>query len=87
MSKFIVLPNQTIFDIALQESGSIESVFEIMKTNSLGSLLVVPLSELQTPSISNKKVNEYYLKHNIRPASTLKKRKKSFNKSFNISFS
>lgn len=87
MSKITVLKNQTIFDVALQQSGSIESVFEMMKINSMSNLLVAPFSQIVPPGVLNQKVIDYYKIKSIVPASALKKRNKSFNKSFNSSFS
>jgi hypothetical protein len=63
---------QTAFDIALQTMGSIEGIVEIMKLNSSlrmdaeiepGTLLFLPDKPV------NKRVVDYYEKHNLTPVS------------------
>jgi hypothetical protein len=63
--------NQTIFDIALQELGSIEAVFDIMAANSFlrpdktiaeGQIIYIPL-EIIRPAIV-----DYYQRNGIYPA-------------------
>ena len=63
--------NQTLFDIALQEMGSIEGVFELLAANPSLALdaNIAPLTELNIPgAIINRQVTDYYSKNNIKPA-------------------
>ncbi len=67
--KVKVLHNQTIFDIALQHTGSIESAFEILINNNKNVIEVIQNEELNISEIVNKKIQEYYLAKSITIAS------------------
>jgi hypothetical protein len=70
------LHNQSLLDIALQHTGSIESVFEFAEANSLnitddvqaGKTLVLP-----TEAFSNKDILNYYTSKNLQPATAFSK--------------
>jgi len=71
MKKIKVLNNQSLFDIAVQEYGTVEAVFELAMANGLGITdelnagqeLVVPESDFTAPEIV-----EYYKKNGLHPA-------------------
>lgn len=68
--KVIVLPNQTLSDIAIQEYGAIEAVFLLAQTNDISptSSLIVGAS-LECPDrVYNRSVQDYCKKNNVSPA-------------------
>lgn len=71
--QILVKPNQTIWDVALNEFGSIEGVFEILKANDSLESLNEDLSVGQELKIVNVVLNdtvlEYYKSKNIASAS------------------
>ena len=71
MSKVTTYADQSVFDIALQEYGSVEGVFDILGANA-GLQLdshIAPGTLLQLPGIPVKQaVVDYYKKNNIKPA-------------------
>ena len=66
-----VLHNQSLLDLALQHTGTIESAFEIAEANALnitddvvaGKALVLPAE-----SFTNKDILAYYTAKNLQPA-------------------
>ncbi len=69
-----VKPNQTLFDIALKEHGSIESVFDVLDNNTqlqnLNSTINVSQElNINSKAIPVKEVIDYYDSRNIEPAS------------------
>ncbi|WP_311334970.1 hypothetical protein [Capnocytophaga sputigena] len=70
------LHNQSLLDLALQHTGTIESIFEFAEANSLnitddvwvGNTLVLPAEVF-----SNKDILAYYTAKNIQPATALTK--------------
>jgi len=68
--KILMLPTQSLFDICLQETGTIESLFEILNANSLTDIDVENLM-LSIPSSvkTNKNVLNYFKNNSIKPAS------------------
>jgi len=61
--------NQSLFDIALQSSGSVEAAFDMSLLNSIGITDdIVPGTELSPTDILNKEIAAYYLAKNIQPA-------------------
>ena len=71
--KITVLHNQSLLDIAIQEYGTIEAVFELALANGLGIIdeLIVG-SKLTTPVvlIDNKDIIVYYKENTIIPVSS-----------------
>jgi hypothetical protein len=66
-----VLHNQSLLDLALQHTGTIESIFELAEANALnitddiqaGKILILP-----TEAFTNKDILAYYMAKNIQPA-------------------
>jgi hypothetical protein len=85
MNKQVAI-NQTIWDVALQHTGSIESVFEIMESNNLTSFEIAENSVLNIPNIKVPKLVEYFNVNTIVIASKTQSNHTSFNNSFNFSF-
>lgn len=73
MSKrVIVQPNQTLFDVSLQEYGSIEGAVLLMEANNLDGVTaeLTDGQELIVPDeVLNEQVKEYYQDNQIVPAS------------------
>jgi len=72
--KILVKPNQTIFDIALKQHGSIESVFDVLENNTelqnLNSNINVSQElNIDSENVSNKEVTDYYDSRGVDPAS------------------
>nr|DAT23176.1 MAG TPA: hypothetical protein [Bacteriophage sp.]DAT98756.1 MAG TPA: hypothetical protein [Caudoviricetes sp.]DAX96390.1 MAG TPA: hypothetical protein [Caudoviricetes sp.] len=70
------LHNQSLLDIALQHTGTIESVFEFAEANAInitddvqaGKTLVLPAE-----AFSNKDILNYYIAKNLQPATAFSK--------------
>ena len=70
------LHNQSLLDLALQHTGTIESVFEFAEANTLnitddvqaGKTLVLPAE-----AFSNKDILNYYTAKNLQPATAFSK--------------
>ena len=71
-----VLHNQSLLDLALQHSGTIESIFELAEANTLnisddvvaGKTLVLPAE-----AFTNKDILGYYTAKNLQPATAFSK--------------
>lgn len=71
-----VLHNQSLLDLALQHTGTIESIFELAEANTLnisddvvaGKTLVLP-----TEAFTNKDILAYYTAKNLQPATAFTK--------------
>ena len=71
-----VLHNQSLLDIALQHTGTIESVFEFAEANAInitddvqaGKTLVLPAE-----AFTNKDILGYYTAKNLQPATAFSK--------------
>ena len=71
-----VLHNQSLLDLALQHTGTIESVFQFAEANSLnitddivaGKTLVLPAE-----AFNNKDILAYYTAKNLQPATAFSK--------------
>lgn len=70
MSKDVrVSYNQSLFDISVQECGSIEAVFDISKQNGLSITdVLIPGTSIKLPETINKPVHEYYKTHGLNPS-------------------
>ena len=70
------LHNQSLLDLALQHTGTIESVFEFAEANAInitddvqaGKTLVLPAE-----AFSNKDILNYYIAKNLQPATAFSK--------------
>ena len=81
MKTIIALNNQSLFDIAIQEYGTIEAVFDLAMANNLGitylltagQVLVIPSVSIITgkPVITNTEILGYYKKNDIKPATSM----------------
>lgn len=65
----IVLDGQSLFDIAVQESGSVEAAFALSVTNNISiSGEVSANTLLENAPIQNKQFVEYYKLKRLKPA-------------------
>lgn len=74
MKTVIALQDQTLFDIALQEMGSIEGVFDILASNAflrLDMAIAAGTKILVPETVINASVVDYYTRNNIKPVSGL----------------
>ena len=63
------LAGQSLVDIAVQELGSVEGVFELAKLNGISVTDdLIPGQELTLPIISNIPIANYYANKGIKPA-------------------
>ncbi len=73
MKTVTVLNNQSLWDIAIQEYGTVEAVFELAQANGLsvtdtltaGQVLNVPEVD---PALTQPEIVDYYRRNGIRPA-------------------
>jgi hypothetical protein len=65
----IVLDGQSLFDIAIQESGSVEVAFALSVTNNISISGEVPANtSLENAPVQNKQFAEYYKLKKLKPA-------------------
>jgi len=62
---------QSVFDIAIQCCGSIESALEIAAVNGISITDTIVARELQTPEMVSKKVADYYAINALQPATDI----------------
>ncbi len=78
--KFIVLHNQSLFDVALQHTGTIESIFELATANGISITddlaAGTPLSLGEGQGERNKDILNYYQAKNIQPATAFSQKDK-----------
>ena len=70
------LHNQSLLDLALQHTGTIESVFELAKDNDLNITDDVQAGKtlvLSSEAFTNKDILAYYTAKNIQPATAFSK--------------
>jgi len=78
---------QNIFDVALEQYGSIEGALLLIKDNQLGGWKVSEGQMLKVQGdVIDKKVKGYYLDNKIKPATAIIKQGNSFSQSFDESF-
>ena len=66
-----VLQGQTIFDIAIQELGSVEGAFALAVLNGISITDELTSGhELLLPVTSNKSIANYYMNKEIKPATS-----------------
>lgn len=70
MNNVQVLNRQSLIDIALQETGTIEAAFDIAFANGLSVTDYVPGTVLVIPDnvVINEQILKYYKTNNIQPA-------------------
>lgn len=68
----IVLPNQTLSDLAIQEYGDIAGVFFLAKENNISPTdKLIPGMVIKVPDIViNKEMQDYCKKNNVSPATS-----------------
>lgn len=66
--KTTVYSDQTILDVAIQTTGTTESLFEILKMNSMLSLSMKGINELEVPQPYKTLTVRYFKNNNIKPA-------------------
>lgn len=68
----VVLDGQSLFDIAIQEAGSIESVFDIAVANNISITDMLQAGQILIKGkVLNVSVAEYYRMKNIKPATDI----------------
>ena len=70
MRIIIIQERQTLWDIAIQYCGNVETVFEIMNLNDISVTGTFP-KEIVIPEIINQKIVDYYRTNNIIPATAM----------------
>lgn len=60
MSKILTQNNQTLFDVAIQESGTVEALFDLMKLNGLTELPIHAQTELELSAVLRPEIVNYY---------------------------
>ncbi len=63
---------QTILDICLISTGTIESLFDLLKLNNLPDLSIQNIEQLQSIQPIKKRTVNYYLSNGIVPATNIK---------------
>lgn len=67
----LVLDGQSLFDIAIQEYGSVEAAFALAVANDIGVTdELTPNTLLQRTSTVNKRVVDYYKLKGLKPATS-----------------
>jgi hypothetical protein len=65
-----VKDNQSVLDIAMQHSGTVEALFEIIKSNQLSDLDISGRQSLEVPTILKPTISKHYVNRN-KTASTM----------------
>lgn len=74
MDRVKVITGQTLFDIAIQTSGSIEAVLEIAAANDISVTDdLEPGKELEVPRVVNQTIADYFRVNGITPATAVRK--------------
>lgn len=70
--RVIILPNQTLSDIAIQEYGAIEAVFLLAQANDISpTAALITGASLECPErVYNRSVQEYCKKNGVSPATS-----------------
>lgn len=66
-----VLPKQSILDVTLQHSGTIEQLFEVMKANNLTNLFIEPTLTFYIPTVVHQEIVSFFVEEKRQPASLL----------------
>lgn len=65
----IVLEGQSLLDIAIQTGGSVECIFDLAVRNNISITDSLQAGQvLDSPTIVNKQIADYYRQRNIHPA-------------------
>jgi len=71
-----VLHNQSLLDLALQHTGTIESIFELAEANALNitdDVVAGKTLALPDEAFTNKDILAYYIAKNLQPATAFSK--------------
>jgi hypothetical protein len=60
MTRISVYPNQSILDVALQHTGTIEQLFAVMSANNMTELPLDATDEFYIPTVIHTEVVTYY---------------------------
>lgn len=69
MNKVSIYPTQSILDVTLQHSGTIEQLFDVLKANNLEELPVLPTDTFYIPTVVFSEVVNHYKNNNKQLAS------------------
>jgi hypothetical protein len=70
--KVTALSNQSLIDLAIQTSGSIESAFNFARKNGISVTESIPAgNEFEAVSTLNRDIADYYNAKNLRPATSM----------------
>ena len=70
------LHNQSLLDLALQHTGTIESIFELAEANALNitdDVIAGKTLALSDEAFTNKDILAYYISKNLQPATAFSK--------------
>ncbi len=84
-----VLEGQSLFDLAIQACGSVESVFDFAQRNVICITdLLLPGHTVQPPDVKYKGIVNYFSELDITPASEtdVKKDRNTFDNTFDLTF-
>ncbi len=82
-----ILNKQSLIDIAIQATGSIEGVFELALMNNLSVTQKLEVSQkILTVEPINKQIKEYYQSSGIYPATDMMEDEGIFDNTFDLTF-
>lgn len=73
--KIIVLDRQTLWDIAIQEYGTVEAVFDLLSDNpslTINTALIAGQQLIISSPVMNQDVYDYFKKNNLNPVSDVR---------------
>ncbi len=84
--KVDVFNTQTILDICLQSTGTIESLFDILKLNNMDTLFIGDKTQLEVIQPIKARTVNYYASNSIKPATEINITGRSFSSDFSFDF-
>ena len=84
--KVEVFPTQTILDICLQTTGTAESLFDILKLNSMSTIKLDGIRELEIIQPIKTLTVRHYQNNNIKPATGINRKVRAFSSGFSFGF-
>lgn len=85
-NKVKVLEGQSLLDVAIQTSGTVEAAIDMATINGMSITDDLECMELRTVSIVNRLVQQYYEKRAIKPATAITEKGQIFEDVFNEVF-
>lgn len=85
-NKVKVLEGQSLLDVAIQTSGSIEATIDMAHINGMSVTDDFEGMDLRTVAVENKPVQQYYEKRAIKPATGISEKGQIFEDVFNEVF-